>query len=381
MAMTDEAKDVLWDLEPLVYDKGTDGVDELLDQADELAVELAKARGQLASFDSDRLAAYMNRLGELQDVTGRAGNYAQLRYSADTNDPANGALVQRVQERSTAIGTKLLFFDLEWAALPDDKVRELVAPSEMDPYRHHLLSARRYRDYLLTEPEEKIMTEKAVSGRSAWTRLFSELTSALEVDVEGEKKPLEEGLSLLSSPDRDVRRKAAAAITESFEPGLKTRAYLFNTILSDKAIDDRLRGYEHWLKSRNLANEASDESVEALVSAVRDRYDIPRRWYKLKARIWGIDRIADYDRVASLAQTDERIGFKDAKRIVLDSYGSFSSELADLARRFFDESWIDAPVRPGKRPGAFCAYTVPSHHPYVFLNYTSRRTDVLTMAH
>ncbi|MGI8774166.1 MAG: M3 family oligoendopeptidase [Actinomycetota bacterium] len=381
MAMNEEANSVVWDLGPLVYDKGSDGVEELLDQADELAEELSKARGQLGSFNSDRLAAFMGRLGELEDLTGRAGNYAQLRYSADTNDPKNGALVQRVQERSTAIGTKLLFFDLEWAALPDDKIRELLAPPELDPYRHHLLSARRYRDYLLTEPEEKIMTEKSVSGRSAWTRLFSELTSALEVDLEGEKKPLEEGLSLLSSPEREVRRDAAAAITEAFEPGLKTRTFLFNTILSDKAIDDRLRGYEHWLKSRNLANEASDESVEALVTAVRDRYDIPRRWYKLKARIWGINRIADYDRVASLAETDERIGFKDAKRIVLDSYGSFSSELADLARRFFDEAWIDAPVRPGKRPGAFCAYTVPSHHPYVFLNFTARRTDVLTMAH
>lgn len=381
MPTTEEAKDVLWDLEPLVNNRGIAGVDELLDQADELADELAKARGQLDSFDGDRLAAYMGRLAELEDLTGRAGNYAQLRYSADTNDPANGALVQRVQERMTAIGTRLLFFDLEWAALEDDKVRELVAPAEMDPYRHHLLSMRRYRNYLLSEPEEKIMTEKSVSGRSAWTRLFSELTSALEVEIDGEKKPLEEGLSLLSSPERDVRRTAAEAITDCFRPGLKTRAFLFNTILSDKAIDDRLRGYEHWLKSRNLANEASDESVEALVAAVENRYDIPRRWYKLKARIWGIDKIADYDRVASLSETDERIGFKDAKKIVLDSYGSFSGELADLARRFFDESWIDAPVRPGKRPGAFCAYTVPSHHPYVFLNFTARRTDVLTMAH
>lgn len=379
--MTEESKDVLWDLEPLVNNRGIAGVDELLDQADELADELAKARGQLDSFDGDRLAAYMGRLAELEDLTGRAGNYAQLRYSADTNDPANGALVQRVQERMTAIGTRLLFFDLEWAALEDDKVRELVAPAEMDPYRHHLISMRRYRNYLLSEPEEKIMTEKSVSGRSAWTRLFSELTSALEVEIDGEKKPLEEGLSLLSSPERDVRRSAAEAITDSFRPGLKTRAFLFNTILSDKAIDDRLRGYEHWLRSRNLANEASDESVEALVAAVQNRYDIPRRWYKLKARIWGIDKIADYDRVASLSETDERIGFKDAKKIVLDSYGSFSGELADLARRFFDESWIDAPVRPGKRPGAFCAYTVPSHHPYVFLNFTARRTDVLTMAH
>src|SRR5205823_12393248 len=182
-------------------------------------------------------------------------------------------------------------------------------------------------------------------------------------------------------PDPAVRAASAAAVTEGLRPGLRTRAYIFNTLLYDKAVDDRLRAYPSWISSRNLANEASDESVQALVDAVKARYDLPQRWYRLKARVLGVDRLKDWDRMASLATEDSHIGWDEAKALVLDSYASFSDEMAQIAQRFFDDRWIDAPARPGKRPGAFCAYTVPSVHPYVFLNYTSRRRDVLTLAH
>jgi oligoendopeptidase F len=220
-----------------------------------------------------------------------------------------------------------------------------------------------------------------VTGRSAWARLFSELTSTITVDVDGEAISLEEGLSRLQSPSREVRRSSSTAVTAALEPGLRTRAFVFNTLLADKASDDRLRRYEGWLQSRNLDNEASDESVQALVAAVLRRYELPRRWYQLKARVLGIDRLADYDRMASIAESEDTFGWAHGRELVLDAYDSFSPELADVARRFFDEAWIDAPVRPGKRPGAFCAYTVPSHHPYLLLNWTGRRRDVLTLAH
>jgi oligoendopeptidase F len=183
------------------------------------------------------------------------------------------------------------------------------------------------------------------------------------------------------APDREVRRQTAEAITTALEPGLRTRAFIFNTLALDKAVDDRLRNYSSWVQSRNLANEASDGSVEALVQAVQARYDLPQRWYRLKARLLGVDKLADYDRMAALTEDDARIAWPQARELVLDSYASFSPELGDLARRFFDERWIDAPVRDGKRGGAFCAYTVPSVHPYLMLNYTSRRRDVLTLAH
>jgi oligoendopeptidase F len=188
-------------------------------------------------------------------------------------------------------------------------------------------------------------------------------------------------LSSLHSPDRDVRRGAAEAVTAALEPGLRTRAYVFNTLLQDKATDDRLRHYPTWLSARNLSNEASDASVQALIEAAEAAYELPRRWYRLKARLLGLDRLADYDRAASIATEDADITWDEGREIVLDAYGGFSPELGNLVRRFFDERWIDAPTRPGKRGGAFCAYTTPSVHPYVLLNWTSKQRDVMTLAH
>jgi oligoendopeptidase F len=375
------AADVAWDLEPLVDGTGEVGVDALLDEADRGAASIAERRGTVAGLDAGELAAVMHEMATLAELVGRAGSYAQLRFSVDTTDPARGALLQRVEERATAINTKTLFFELEWAALPDESAAELLADDRLAFCRHYLTAARRYRPHLLSEPEELVMTEKAVTGRSAWTRLFSELTSTIEVDLDGGRVSLEEALSRLSSPERDDRRTAAEAVTKALEPGLRTRAFVFNTLLADKAVDDRLRTYPDWIASMNLANEASDESVRALVAAVQARYDIPQRWYALKARILGVDRLADYDRMASVADEESEFGWREARELVLDAYGSFSDELQGAAHRFFDESWIDAPVRPGKRPGAFCAYTVPSQHPYLLLNWTGRRRDVLTLAH
>jgi oligoendopeptidase F len=241
---------------------------------------------------------------------------------------------------------------------------------------------RRYRPHLLSEPEERILAEKSVTGSGAWGRLFAELTSAIRVEVPGEEPvPLDAALSRLSSPHRHERRAVAESVTAALEPGLRTRGFVFNTLLLDKSVDDRLRRYPHWLAQRNLSNEASDESVQALVEAVRARYDVPQRWYRLKARLLGVDRLADYDRMAAVTDEDEDVAWSEGRELVLDSYASFSPELAVLARRFFDERWIDAPVRPHKRGGAFCAYTVPAVHPYVMLNYTAKRRDVLTLAH
>ena len=375
------AAGVHWDLDPLLPAAGDEGIDALLAAADDIAAECARERGNVAGFGADELVAFMRRLEELHELIGRAGSYAGLDFSADTTDPARGARMQRVEERSTAIGTKLVFFELEWAALPDERADALLADDRLAFAAHHLRSARRYRPHLLTEPEEIVLTEKSVTGRSAWQRLFEEQVSTIEIQLDGETTTLEAGLSRLHRPERDVRQAAAAAVTAGLAPGLRTRAFVLNTLLADKSVDDRMRRYDSWVASRNLANEASDASVQALVDAVRARYAIPQRWYALKARLLGLDRLADYDRMASVADTESTIGWAEARELVLDAYGSFSGELADTARKFFDEQWIDAPARPGKRPGAFCAYTVPSHHPYLLLNWTSSRRDVLTLAH
>ncbi len=379
-----ELQGTAWDLEPLVDGEGEEGVErrlkEALDRSSAFAEEHA---GKVAELDAGGLQRAMSELGVIYELIGRGGYYAALRFSTDTAAPANGALLQRVQEQETAIQTMLLFFELEWAALPDERAEELLAADGLDFCRHHLRNVRRYREHLLSEPEEKILTEKSLTGAGAWTRLFEELTSAIGVELEGQEGEvaLDVALSRLANADREVRRSTAEAVTKALAPGLRTRAFLFNTLLADKAVDDRLRRYPNWLAARNLANEASDESVQALVEAVRARNEIPRRWYRLKARLLGVDRLADYDRMAAVTEDEVSFPFAQAREVVLDCYSSFSPELGALAKRFFDEHTIDAPVRPAKRGGAFCASAVPSVFPYVLLNYTSRRRDVLTLAH
>ncbi len=405
-----ELERAAWDLEPLVDGEGEAGVERRLEEGLTRAQAFAERyAGKLGELDGAGLAEAMGELAALYELVGRAGTYAGLRFSTDTADPANGALLQRVQERETAIETTLLFFELEWAALPDERAEELLAGEALDSCRHHLRNVRRYREHLLSEPEEKVLSEKSLTGATAWARLFEELTSAIEVELpaqspaggagsdgrdseasganrrdgagETERVALDVALSRLALPDREVRRTAAEAVTAALAPGLRTRAYVLNTLLADKSVDDRLRRYPHWLAARNLANEASDESVQALVEAVRGRYEIARRWYRLKAGLLGVERLADYDRMAAVTQDEVHFTFAQARELVLDCYGSFSPELGALAARFFEERWIDAPVRPAKRGGAFCASAVPSAHPYVLLNYTSRRRDVLTLAH
>ncbi len=246
-----------------------------------------------ARWRSSTRAAWPRRwheFAQINELIGKAGSFASLRFSTDTADPARGALLQLVQERATEIETLLLFFELEWAALPDERAQELLADESLSFCAHYLRSARRYRPHLLTEPEEKILAEKAIASQSSWARLFGELVSALRVQVpDGEETSLEVALSRLQDPDRAVRRAVAESVTAALEPGLRTRAFIYNTLAHDKSVDDRLRSYPHWLAARNLSNEASDESVMALIEAVRHRFGIAQRWYALKARLLGVD--------------------------------------------------------------------------------------------
>ncbi len=395
-----ELQETAWDLEPLVEGEGREGVERRLSDALGRASSFAERHaGKLGELSSMQLRDAMGELASIYELVARAGYYASLRFSTDTADPENGALLQAVQEQETQIQTKLLFFELEWAALSDARAEELLAGEGLEFCAHHLRNARRYREHLLSEPEEKILTEKSLTGANAWMRLFEELTSAIEVMLPaggepsvadrggagvaagGEKVALDVALSRLQLADRDARRTTAEAVTAALAPGLRTRAFLFNTLLADKATDDRLRRYPHWLAARNLANEASDESVRALIDAVRGRYEIPRRWYRLKAKLLGVERLADYDRMAAVTEDEVSYTFAQAREIVRECYSAFSPELGALVGRFFDERRIDAPVRAAKRGGAFCAAAVPSVYPYVLLNYTSRRRDVLTLAH
>jgi oligoendopeptidase F len=376
------AEDVAWDLSDL-YDGGDDPrLEADVEEADEAASAFrGRYYGKVAELSASDLREAIEERERIESILTRAIYYAHLWFSTDMADPARGALVARLTEKGAALDTQLLFFGLEIADLEDDAAEALIEDAELEKWRHWLRSLRKFRPYLLSEPEEKIFTEKSVSGVSAWGRLYEELLGALRVQLDGDEIALEEAMSKLYSGDRDLRRRAAEAVSESLSPGLRTRTYVFNTIVLDKSIDDRLRGYETWISSRNLRNETSDEAVQALIDATVARYDVPQRYYTLKAKLLGLDRLSFYDRFAPIADDPTKVSWDEAKDTVLGAYADFSSETGDIIERFFHENWIDAPVRENKRTGAFCATTIPDRHPYILMNFTGDRRSILTLAH
>jgi len=376
------AEEVAWDLSDLF--EGTD------DPRIEVEIEQAEAAadafrgdyyGKVAELDAAGLAAAITERERIEEAFTRIGYFAHLNFSTDMADPPRGALVARVTEKGAALDTQLLFFGLEIAALDDAAADALSESPELEHWRHWLQSLRKFRPYLLSELEEKIITEKTVSGVSAWDRLYDELLGAIRVELDGDEISFEEAMSRLYSGDRDVRRAAAEAVTESLAPGLRTRAFIFNTIVVDKSIDDRLRGYESWVSARNLSNDTTDEAVQALIDATTSRYDVVQRYYKLKAKLVGLDQLTFYDRFAPIGDDPRKVPWEEARDIVTNAYVDFAPEAGDVAERFFSAGWIDAPVRDNKRTGAFCATNVPGVHPYILMNYTGDRRSILTLAH
>jgi oligoendopeptidase F len=376
------AEEVAWDLSDLFEGIDDPRIDEEIAQAEaDAAAFRERYHGKVVELDAAGLAAAVAEHERIESAVVRPLTFAHLVFATNMAEPARGALVARLGEKAAALETQLLFFALVWAAAPDEVAEALLADSALDDWRHHLQSLRKFRPYLLSEPEERIITEKGVSGVSAWSRLYEEQLGALRVALDGDEVSLETAMARLYDADRDTRRTAAEAITEALVPGLRTRTFVFNTILLDKSIDDRLRGYPTWISSRNLANETTDEAVEALVEATTSRYDVAQRYYRLKARLLGLDELTHYDRFAPVSTDSVKTPWDEARRIVVDAYGEFSEEAGRIVARFFDDNWIDGPVRPDKRTGAFCATTVPGVHPYVLMNYTGDRRSILTLAH
>ena len=376
------AEDVAWDLSDL-YESGHDPrIEQHVREVEEAAAAFRERYyGRIAELSAAELVEAIDERERIDSIFTRAIYYAHLWFSTDMADSQRGALLARLTEKGAVVETQLLFFGLELADLDDARADALLADTTLERWDHWLRSVRKFRPYILTEPEEKIMTEKSVSGVSAWDRLYDELLGALKVDLDGAEISFEEAMAKLYSGDRDERRRASEAVTIALEPGLRTRTFIFNTIVVDKSIDDRLRGYENWLSARNLRNDTTDEAVQALVDAAVSRYDVVQRYYRLKARLIGLDRLSFYDRMAPIGEDPTKSSWAEASQIVLDAYADFSSDVGDIVQRFFRESWIDAPVRENKRPGAFCATTVPGVHPYVFMNFTGERRSILTLAH
>ncbi|HXH89350.1 MAG TPA: M3 family oligoendopeptidase [Gaiellaceae bacterium] len=377
------AEPIEWNLGDLYESPDDPRIQQDLDEAAAGAAAFRERyRGKLGELSGQELADSVAEGERIRSISTRVEAYARLRLAADSSDQSRGALAQKVREQNTQIETELLFFDLEWAGLEDDVADRLLADPALERYASFLRSERRYRPHLLTEPEEKISAEKSLTGSSAWGRLFNELLSDLSVPLDGEDLSLDQALAKLSRlTEQDERKQVAEAVTEALQPGIRTRGYVLNTILSERSVEDRLRGYETWISARNLANEIPDDAAQSLIDAIIARYDIPQRFYALKAKLLGLERLADYDRFAPLQEVPGTIAWEDARELVTESFAGFSPLAGEIVGRFFERDWIDAPPRAGKMLGAFCATLIPGVHPYVLMNYAGERRSVLTLAH
>lgn len=376
------AEDILWDLSDLYAGVSDPQIEADIARASALADEFAATyRGKIATLDAEGLRAAVSAYENIVEMTNRLGAFAYLIWTTDAANARYGALLQHLTELEAQFQQKLVFFELEWVNAPDEFAQAMLGAAALARYRHWLEATRRYQSHRLSEPEEKVLAEKSVTGRSAWARFFSELLGNTRYPFDGEELTQAAILAKLHVPDRDVRQRAAQAFTEVLRGQLPTLTFIFNTLAADKASDDRLRHYSSWIASRNLENEVSDDVVEALINAVTARYDIVARYYHLKRRLLGVDRLYDYDRYAPLPAAEGRYEWAQAREMVLRAYARFHPRMAEVAEQFFVRSWIDAPPYPGKRGGAYSASVVPSVHPYIFLNYTGNARDVMTLAH
>jgi oligoendopeptidase F len=340
-------------------------------------------KGKLAGLDGKAFGAALAAYEAIEEVIGRIMSYAQLLYSGNVADPQIGKFYQTMRERVTAISTDLIFLSLEINEIDDAVLAQKLKSPETAKYAPWLRDCRVYRPHQLAEDMERLLHEKYVAGRAAWNRLFDETLASLRFPYEGKMLTSEEVLHLMSEPDAAVREKAAKSLGGVLRQNARIFCLVTNTLAKDKEIEDKWRHYARPPSARNLGNQVEDEVVDALVSAVKAAYPrLSHAYYAMKAQWFGKDQLDYWDRNAPLPDAEDKIiRWDEAKGIVLDAYGAFSPELAAIGKRFFDNAWIDAPVREGKAGGAFAHPTVPSAHPYLMLNYQGRTRDVMTLAH
>ena len=342
-----------------------------------------KYKGKLAALTGAKLAAALKDYEVLSDLLGRTGSYAQLYYVGDTTDPRRGKFYGDVNARLTEISTLLVFFELELNRIGGKALETAMLVPALAHYRPWIDNLRREKPYQLDDRIEELFLEKSQTGAGAFNRLFDETMAALRFDVDGEQLSLEPTLNLMQSPDEAKRKAGALALARTFTENLRLFTLITNTLAKDKDISDRWRGFKDIADARHLSNRVEPEVVAALVEAARAAYPkLSHRYYAMKAKWLGKDKLMHWDRNAPLPSEDTRaVPWAEAKDTVLSAYGSFAPEMAAIARSFFDNNWIDAPTRPGKAPGAFAHPTVPSAHPYVLLNYQGKTRDVMTLAH
>lgn len=386
---TNSAQGVRWDLSDLFAGPDDPKLSEGLDQADRLAEAFeASYRGQInvpGGPAAELMLKALQDLGALYDLTTRLGNYVGLAFAADTQDVAIRNAQQLVQRRLTAVRNRSLFFDLEWQAVEEADAARLMADPRLADYAHSLRVERMYKPHTLTEPEEKVVNEKDVTGISAWNRLFTETTSALLIDVPKngatEKLTLDAVLARMRDPQRPVRKAAHDALYDELAKQEQLRAYIYDTIIQDRLTMDRLRHYPDPMAAQHLSNEIDPQAVETMMEVVEANYPLAHQYWQLKGKLLGLDKPTIYDQYAPVGQTSHTLSYTDAQTIILDALAQFTPRFADIARLFYEKNWIDAEVRPGKSGGAFCAAVTPSLHPYILCNYNDNLRDCLTVAH
>ncbi|MEJ8473087.1 M3 family oligoendopeptidase [Roseibium algae] len=346
----------------------------------------ASYKGKLAGLAQNNVPALVTAVRAyeaLEDLLGRLISFAGLVYAGNTTDPKSQKFYGDVQEQITSSSSHLLFFSLELNRIDDEVIATALADSGLAHYAPWLEDLRKEKPFQLEDRVEQLFHEKSVTGRGAWNRLFDETIASLKFDVNGEELAVEPTLTLLQDADPVKREQGAAALTKTFSDNLSIFTLITNTLAKDKEISDRWRKFGDIADSRHLANRVEREVVDAMVAAVRESYPkLSHRYYAMKAKWLGVEQLNHWDRNAPLPKADKRvIPWAEAKSTVLSAYGEFSPEMAEIAGRFFDENWIDAPARSGKAPGAFAHPTVPSAHPYVLVNYQGKTRDVMTLAH
>jgi len=376
------AENINWDLSDL-YDSNEDpklakDKKSILNQAEDFS---DKYRGKISELSASEFRNMLEEYEGILDTSGKIGSFAYLQWSTDTGNTDFGKLVAETNELSSEISQKLVFLDVEWLEIPEEDAQKLIESDELKTYKHYLESSRRYKDHVLEEGQEKIMSAKSVTGRSAWVRFFDETLGAAKFELDGEELSEQEVLSKLHESDRDLRIRAHASLTTKFKDLSRQLTFIFNTILADKSTNDKLRKYDSWIDSRNLANQTNRETVDALVNSVTGQYELVQRYYKLKKKLLGLDEMKDFDRYAPMLENESTIQWNSARDMVLDSYSKFHPKMGEITNEFFKKNWIDAAIKPGKRGGAYSAGTVPSAHPYVFMNFDGKIRDVQTLAH
>lgn len=389
--MTDAVKDrptgaeeVVWDLSVLYSGLDDPKVDADIEKLSTLVDDFqSQFRGKLGEMTADDYVTAYEMTEQIYDLRGRLGSFASLNFSTDTSNTDFQKFIARIQDLGSQLSQKMVFFDLEWNQLEDAKAQAIMDDPKLEKFRYHMEADRRYKPYNLSEVEEQILIEKSVTSGGAWTRFFTQLTSAFTFDWDGEEVNMTHILNKLRDADRDVREMAWRKLTDKLEEKSMELTFIFNTLALDKANSDKRRGYETWVSSRNLSNKATDDVVEALIQTVTGNYDIVERQYNLKKALLGYDELFDYDRYAplNLKESDAFYTWEEAKDVVLSAFENFSGEMKDAAQAFFDNNWIHAPVLPKKRGGAYASPTVASANPYVFLNYMGDARNVTTLAH